>query len=437
MKRFRRGSRTPIQRLWHPWPWGAHWLVIWKSKQCQARRFWKLMKWVWEMSHFCIIGRLVFTSPPITMKTFIWNARGLGSNRAFNILRSHKQETKPELMFLIKTKCDHVKMEKWRVQLGYSSKLVVNSIGRSGGLCIFWDESIDVTLLTFSQEHIDVMIKEKDRQQWRFTGFYGHPDRNQKHHSWTRLAGMSCLPWVCMGDFNEVLSDDEKLGGSYKRWREMSDFREALEDANLEDMGFIGAKFTWSNKRDGASSVLERLDRGLCNKGFRLICPRFVIRHMEFWGSDHRPLVIECPDAANMYNQVKRGRRFFFEECWTEDTECKEIVDSNLYVKREALRKACNMDVPIPWKDIKVLESRLDEVLETEERYWKQRAKVHWLQQGDRNTRFFHSTASARRARNRIHGLIDEGGTWRDSKDDLEIIISQYFSGLFSSNHPT
>ncbi|KAK3206743.1 hypothetical protein Dsin_020789 [Dipteronia sinensis] len=387
-----------------------------------------------------VIGRPVFTGQPTIMKTFVWNARGLGSTRAFNILRSHKQETKPELMFLMETKCDNVKMEKWRVQLGYSSKLAVNNIGRSGGLCIFWDEIIDVTLLTFSQEHIDVTIKEKDRQHWRFTGFYGYPDRSQRHHPWTllrRLAGMSCLPWVCMGDLNEVLCEDEKLGGSDKRWKEMSDFREALEDANLEDMGFIGAKFKWSNKRDGASYVLERLDRGPCNKGFRSLCPRFVIRHMEFW------------DATNVYNPVKKGIRFFFEECWTEDIECKEIVDSvwrdgsynckiqsvlnnidrcgrllndwnprkrkhlrqNLHAKREALRKACKGDVPIPWKDIKLLESRLDEVLETEERYWKQRAKVDWLQKGDRNTRFFHSKASARRARNRIHGLIDEGGT--------------------------
>ncbi|KAK3200122.1 hypothetical protein Dsin_023537 [Dipteronia sinensis] len=328
-------------------------------------------------------------------------------------------------------------MEKLRVQLGYSSKLVVNSIGKSCGLCIFWDEIIDVTLLTYSHEHIDVTIKEKGRQHWRFTGFYGHPERSQRHHSWTllrRLAGMSCLPWVCMGDFNEVLCDDEKLGGSSKRWREMSDFREALADANLEDMGFMGAKFTWSNKRDVASSVLGRLDRGLCNKGFRSLCSRFVIRHMEFWGSAHRPHVLECPDATNVYNPVKKSRRFFFEECWTKDSECKEIVDlvwrdkgynckiqsvlnnidrcgrllnewnarkrkhlqQNLHAKREALRKACRGDVPIPWKDIKLLESRLDEVLETE-----------------------------------------EGGTWRDSKDDLETIVGQYFSVLFSSNHPT
>ncbi|KAK3195392.1 hypothetical protein Dsin_026702 [Dipteronia sinensis] len=288
-----------------------------------------------------------------------------------------EEEIKPELMFLMETKCDNVKMEKWRVQLGYYGKLVVNSIGRSGGLCIFWDCDMDVTLLMYSQDHIDVNIKEKYRQLWRFTGFYGHPDRSQRKLSWTflrRLAGMSSLPWVCMGDFNEVLRDDEKLGGNEKRWREMSDFREALEEANLKDVGFIGPKFTWSNKRDG---------------------------------SDHRPFVLEIPNASNLYTSLHKGRRFFFEECWIEDTDCKDIVVSvwrgksthskvqnvinniescgrflhvwnirkrknlpqNLQEKIDALRKACKGDVLIPWKDMKKLEAQLDEVLDTEERY--------------------------------------------------------------------
>ena len=29
------------------------------------------------------------------------------------------------------------------------------------------------------------------------------------------LASMSKLPWVCMGDFNEVISEEEKSGGNH------------------------------------------------------------------------------------------------------------------------------------------------------------------------------------------------------------------------------
>ena len=95
----------------------------------------------------------------------------------------------------------------------------MNCIGRSGGLCLLWSDCIEVDLLTYSQEHIDVKIKDRNTAVWRFTGFYGHPDQAQRKHYWTllrRLAGMYDLPWLCMGDFNAVLSDDEKLGGVNK-----------------------------------------------------------------------------------------------------------------------------------------------------------------------------------------------------------------------------
>lgn len=33
---------------------------------------------------------------------------------------------------------------------------------------------------------------------------------------------------------------------------------------------------------------------------------------------------------------------------------------------------------------------------------WKQRSKIQWFQQGDRNTKFYHLCASQRRMRNKI-----------------------------------
>ncbi|KAK3221776.1 hypothetical protein Dsin_008801 [Dipteronia sinensis] len=92
------------------------------------------------------------------MKIFAWNVRGLGSSRTFNILRTYMQDVKPEIVFLIETKCTSAKMERWRVKLGFCSKIVVDSIGRSGGLCLFWNDNVTVNLVTFSQGHIDVNV---------------------------------------------------------------------------------------------------------------------------------------------------------------------------------------------------------------------------------------------------------------------------------------
>ena len=71
------------------------------------------------------------------MSIFVWNARGLGSQRAFNMLRMHKEENNPALMFLLETKCQQAKLEIWRVKLGYHGKLGVNSVGMAGGVVSF------------------------------------------------------------------------------------------------------------------------------------------------------------------------------------------------------------------------------------------------------------------------------------------------------------
>jgi hypothetical protein len=46
----------------------------------------------------------------------------------------------------------------------------------------------------------------------------------------------------------------------------MDAFRRALEDANLEDLGFVGDAFTWRNNWHLAQGyVRERLDRAVAN----------------------------------------------------------------------------------------------------------------------------------------------------------------------------
>jgi hypothetical protein len=44
--------------------------------------------------------------------------------------------------------------------------------------------------------------------------------------------------------------------------------------------------------------------------------------------------------------------------------------------------------------NIHQLESNLDNLLNQEETWWAQRAKANWLQQGDKNSKFFHLKAS-------------------------------------------
>ena len=86
--------------------------------------------------------------------------------------------------------------------------------------------------------------------------------------------------------------------------------------------------------------------------------------------------------------------------------------------------------------EIQALKKEINETLVKEEVMWNQRSRALWLKCGDRNTRFFHTTATQRRRRNRIEGLMDEG-VWYDSKEHLERVILKYFSSIYSTDHPT
>ncbi|KAJ1418166.1 Ribonuclease H-like superfamily [Sesbania bispinosa] len=55
-----------------------------------------------------------------------------------------------------------------------------------------------------------------------------------------------------------------------------------------------------------------------------------------------------------------------------------------------------------------MLHDKMNCLIMQEEAFWKQRAKVFWLREGDGNTRFFHAMANARKKRNVITALTDE-----------------------------
>jgi hypothetical protein len=104
--------------------------------------------------------------------------------------------------------------------------MVKNPVGRSGGLAIFWKREINFKVIGFmSKYHIDTEITEADGFVWRFTGIYGDP--HEKENTWRLLRTLkhqSDKPWLCAGDFNEILYAWEKEGeprGRKNVWKDL------------------------------------------------------------------------------------------------------------------------------------------------------------------------------------------------------------------------
>lgn len=112
----------------------------------------------------------------------------------------------------METKSDQGKFERLRSALQYDFMFCVPCKGKSGGLLILWNAETEMTINSYSEGHIDTNIKGK-MGSWRFTGFYGNPETDKRHFSWALLERLKvCFtgPWIVGGDFNEIMSAEEK-----------------------------------------------------------------------------------------------------------------------------------------------------------------------------------------------------------------------------------
>jgi hypothetical protein len=65
-----------------------------------------------------------------------------------------------------------------------------------------------------------------------------------------------------------------------------------------------------------------------------------------------------------------------------------------------------------------------------EETLWRQKSKIRWLREGERNTNFFHRTTIARRSHNKILNIKDQDGIERESHQEIENKLLNHFQGI-------
>jgi hypothetical protein len=87
--------------------------------------------------------------------------------------------------------------------------------------------------------------------------------------------------------------------------------------------------------------------------------------------------------------------------------------------------------------NIHQLEKTLDNFMKIEETWWAQRAKAHWLQHGDKNSKFFHYKASQGKRKNKNNFIINQQGNRATDNKEIQSAFMDYFTNIFSSSNPT
>lgn len=125
---------------------------------------------------------------------------------------------------------------------------------------------------------------------------YGLPYLNLKKKFWVDLHSVGTLysgPWLLIGDFNTILSQNEKRDGrSLGSTSKASHFKQFIQNHGLIDLGFENNPFTWTNGRQGFANIQEHIDRSVANALWRQMYPKAFLKHLLKSSSNHTPFFL-------------------------------------------------------------------------------------------------------------------------------------------------
>ncbi|KAK1427996.1 hypothetical protein QVD17_16799 [Tagetes erecta] len=256
-----------------------------------------------------------------------------------------------------------------------------------------------------------------------------------------------------MGDFNCALNLEDKLLGTSSIDAAMRDFKECVDNIEMMDINGYGLHYTWNQKPKKGVGIRNKIDRIMGNVEFMNLFTNASAIFQPYRISDHTPCVLKLPSISRTKPQpfkfpnfvlYKPGFCEMVNSKW--ETQVEGVHQFKLVKKlrrlkahiRSFLQSQGNLHT-----NVNILRKRLDEIQKAididpmniqlgeeesiclrqfneasldEERFLKQKSKVHWLAVGDANNSFFHNSLKCKNHGSRIdlikdcNGVVHEGG---------------------------
>lgn len=128
--------------------------------------------------------------------------------------------------------------------------------------------NFNITVLNhFSHErlvHLNILYKPHNKM-YSILGTYCPAQNNKKYSFWTYLNNYVttlAFPWLMLGDFNEMLSLNDKIGGCPLKQHQLLSFPLFLTNSQAIDIPCLQQAFSWRGNHSNAI-IYERLDKAL------------------------------------------------------------------------------------------------------------------------------------------------------------------------------
>ncbi|XP_020672039.1 uncharacterized protein LOC110092031 [Dendrobium catenatum] len=247
-----------------------------------------------------------------------WNCRGARKSKASLCPREFIRDHGEFFLGLIETKLTIIDSKLIKVMFveGWDF-FYVPSKGLSGGILLIWKQGMaSYKVVEASTQFVVGDLDVLNKGTWRVATIYGSKDVYKRRLLWDGIDHLMVkdIPMIIGGDFNCLLSKEEKKGGRKFFFsmgtKEMKSF---ISCNDLHEVSCVGPKFTWCNNKKGAERILEKL----------------MERHLGRIASDHSPILLNLLNFSSSARKVIR-----FKEVWT------SILSSTAIVRESWRRKA-------------------------------------------------------------------------------------------------
>eukprot|EP00253_Pinus_taeda_P033811 PITA_33811 len=353
-----------------------------------------------------------------------------------------------------------------------------DAIGAAGGIAILWNPN-EIILDNWSCMNGSITGLGRivgTPQQVIITGVYGPPSSGRREQFINSFKTIRRLypeaAWIIGGDFKLIRSLDEKKGGLRRRDHFMDSFNDLIEELRLVDIQSINGVYTWNNIRGGKNQIASRLDRFLVSEAIMKMDVFVEAKILPSLGSDHWPIRLEID-----IKRIQGKRPFKFEAFWLRDPDFIKKVEvwwgnctsqgrcrmHTFQLKLKSLKvqiKRWNKEefgnvledkqkLEKKMEDIQqkiILEGRTEESVNKEgailgrleerrkqqEILWRQKSRIKWLREGERNTKFFHQAMIKHRQGNRILSIKNKNGVRVVEQNEIEQVLMEHHKEILA-----
>ncbi|XP_059295426.1 uncharacterized protein LOC132048754 [Lycium ferocissimum] len=326
-------------------------------------------------------------------KIMFWNIRSVNTQNAFERLIDLNRRHHYKVISLMKPFQEAEDLDIYRSRLGFDNAIT----NVSDKIQIFWSGDWNATVVANEVQHVTLKLHNPILQkEVMFIAVYAKCDAMERHDLWESVSYISLnhqMPWIVGGDFNIILSEEEKQGGLPVLQQETADFAQFVNMCGLVELKYYSSRFTWWNGRIDNDCIFKRPDRVFGNQELMQILSSNEVTHLIRKCSDHASLHVLCDRSGEgnwlldfatnpfveLHAKMKKVKKALAN--WNKNTygnHFQQVSTLEDVIKVKELQLEINPS-GVHREQLHKAQAELNRFLNIEEEYWKQKSGMKWF----------------------------------------------------------